>query len=449
MEAVLEEASLLKRAYWLINLRWFATAFLAAATFLAGIFWKIHLHDTALYSLAVCLVAYNFVLIVLLKTFAKSQKRDVSTSVQKIIVLQASADLVILTAVLHYCGGIENPFFFYFLFHVIIASVLFEKWLSYLEATLAVALFGLLILSECLGIIPHHGLQIFFPASLYKDGYYVAGIFFVFSTTVYLVSYMASSISDQLRKQQAGYRQVNALLQEKDHRQNEYVSRVTHDIKGHLSAVKSCLDLVTAKMVGPLNDKQLDLTQRASQRTTKCMAFVTALHKLSNLRLSDELEMKKFSLKKTVLDAIEAVENKAKDKAIHLTYNIEPEADDMYGNDVLIEETIANLLMNAVKYTFAGGSVKVDVAGHDDSVLVRISDTGIGIPTDEIGKLFAEFYRASNAKSVEKDGTGLGLSIAKEVVERHGGRIWAENQAGGGSIFSFTLLKSQRTEKMN
>jgi signal transduction histidine kinase len=184
--------------------------------------------------------------------------------------------------------------------------------------------------------------------------------------------------------------------------------------------------------------------QRADLRTSKCMAFVTALRRLSNVRLADELEMKNFSLKKAVLDAIEAVENKAKDKSLYLTHTITPAANDIYGNDVLIEETISNLLMNAVKYTPAGGSVAVDVTDAGDSILVRISDTGIGIPPDEIGKLFTEFYRASNAKRIEKDGTGLGLSIAKEVIERHGGRIWAQNREGGGSIFSLTLFKMPR-----
>jgi signal transduction histidine kinase len=442
MEPILEDISLLKRAYWLINLRWIAAAFLAASTFLAVSYWKIELDTRALYSLAAGLIAYNLVLVFLLKVFAELQKWVIHAS----IVVQAFADLSILTAVLHYSGGVENPFFLFFVFHVIIASVLFQRWLSYLEATLAVALFGLLILSEYLEIIPHHGLTGFISANLYSDSHYLLVVFFVFSTTVYLVSYMTSSISAQLNKQQSEYRRTNTLLQEKDRRQNEYVSRVTHDIKGHLSAVKSCLDIVTADMLGALNEKQRDMVQRANQRTSKCMAFVTALHRLSNVRLTGELEMEKFSLKDAVLDAIAAVEARAKNKAINLSYEIEESADEVYGNDVLIEETIANLLMNAVKYTPAGGSVKVDVAERPETVLVRISDTGIGIPPDEMGKLFNEFFRGSHARNIERDGTGLGLSIAKEVIERHGGKIWAENREGGGSVFSFTLLKAPPKE---
>ena len=321
---------------------------------------KIPLQTRALYGLAAFLVIYNFILLFLLKKISRSQDASVLASVRRIVVLQTLADLVILTAVLHFSGGIENPFFLYFLFHVIIASALFPKWLSYLEATLAVILFGLLISSEYLQLVPHYGLQGFFPATLFRDGPYVLGMFFVFATTVYLVSYMASSISEQLRRQQAGYRHVNALLQAKDYRQNEYVSRVTHDIKGHLSAVKSCLDIVTAKMVGTLNEKQFDLIQRAAQRTTKCMSFVKALRRLSNLRLTDKLEMENFSLKNAVIGAIAAVDQRAASKSISISYDIGQSAEYVYGNDVLIEETISNILMNAVKYTPDSGSIKIE-----------------------------------------------------------------------------------------
>lgn len=76
-----------------------------------------------------------------------------------------------------------------------------------------------------------------------------------------------------------------------------------------------------------------------------------------------------------------------------------------------------------------------------NSILIQIEDTGIGIPKDELSKVFDEFYRASNAKEVERDGTGLGLSIAKQIVERHQGKIWVESEEGKGSSFSIELPK--------
>ena len=97
------------------------------------------------------------------------------------------------------------------------------------------------------------------------------------------------------------------------------------------------------------------------------------------------------------------------------------------------------MLFNAVKYTPAGGRVGLEVKPDGDFVQVKIMDTGIGIPETALPHIFQEFYRAENARAVERDGTGLGLAFAKQVVERHGGRIWVENNPGGGSTFTFTL----------
>jgi two-component system OmpR family sensor kinase len=87
--------------------------------------------------------------------------------------------------------------------------------------------------------------------------------------------------------------------------------------------------------------------------------------------------------------------------------------------------------------------VGLEATPDGEFIKVRISDTGIGIPPAELPRIFEEFYRAENARAVERDGTGLGLAFAKEVIERHGGCIWAENNPGGGSTFTFTLPTSQ------
>ena len=88
---------------------------------------------------------------------------------------------------------------------------------------------------------------------------------------------MTTSITKQLHKQQADWEQANALLQQKDYYKSEYVMRLTHDIKGHLAAIESCLDVVLHHMGGEMSDKQRDLTERAYRRANKCMGFIKAL----------------------------------------------------------------------------------------------------------------------------------------------------------------------------
>jgi len=112
------------------------------------------------------------------------------------------------------------------------------------------------------------------------------------------------------------------------------------------------------------------------------------------------------------------------------------------GDQFSINEMITNLLFNAVKYTPENKTVRLEAKDQGDSVKIDFADTGIGIPADEVGSVFEEFFRATNAKASEKDGTGLGLSIVKQIVERHGGKISVESQEGQGTTFTVILPKS-------
>jgi signal transduction histidine kinase len=160
------------------------------------------------------------------------------------------------------------------------------------------------------------------------------------------------------------------------------------------------------------------------------------------MRLTANLEMDVFSLKDVIYDAVATVTNKARDKSIILNCNIETSIDKTFGNRYSIEEAIMNLLLNAIKYTPENGEITLSAKDQNDFVLMELADTGIGIPQDEIPRVFDEFYRATNAKKFEKDGTGLGLSIVKQIIERHGGKIWVDSREDIGTKFSFTLQKT-------
>jgi signal transduction histidine kinase len=412
-----------------------------AATFFAHNIMGVSVQDVPLYCIAGVLVLHNIISLLLLKRLLKTKADDIARPIKKIINLQISVDLVMLTILLHYSGGIENPIVIYFVFHMIIASILLSARESYLQATLAVSLITFLAGFEYKGIIPHYCLRGFVACNMGQGWIYVLGTVFILSATLYMVVYMTSSISTQLRKQEEAYRQVNLQLQQKDRIKDEYVLQLTHDIKGHLAAILSCLGVLANGIVGPLSEQQADFVDRAHDRTKKLTKFVKALLRLTEMRLSDKFEMASFPLKNTVSSTIESVRTKAEDKNINLSSSIEPTVDKVFGNQFSIEETITNLLLNSIKYTPANGTVQVLVKDNGQTVLVEISDTGIGIPENEIDKVFDEFFRASNARRVERDGTGLGLSIAKQTVERHGGNIWAESREGEGTKISFTLPK--------
>ncbi|MHC4260875.1 MAG: sensor histidine kinase [Planctomycetota bacterium] len=359
---------------------------------------------------------YNTVVLQVLNHLTRTHTGARCPKVKKVINFQISADLLALTVLLHYSGGVENPFVFFFVFHVIIASILLSVRDSYLQATFAVLLFGLLILLEYKQMIPHDCLTGFVSHCSYEDRLCVLGTFLVFATTLYLVVYMAGHIATRLRRAEKAQRKANLLLQAKDHIKDEYVLRVTHDIKGHLATIQSCLSVVANKILGPLDSRQAEFINTAHTRTVRLLHFVKTLLKLTEMRLSDNFDVK----------------TKADDKSITLQYNVEPSADKVFGNQFSIEEVVTNLLLNAIKYTPGGGTVSIGATNHSDCVQVQVADTGIGIPEEEQPKIFDEFYRATNAKMLERDGTGLGLSIVKHIVERHRGEISVESKQGIG-----------------
>ncbi|MEK6755008.1 MAG: HAMP domain-containing sensor histidine kinase, partial [Bacteroidota bacterium] len=243
----------------------------------------------------------------------------------------------------------------------------------------------------------------------------------------------------ELRKQEAALRQANLKLQEKDRIKDEYVSRVTHDIKGHLAAIQSCLYIASNESFGTLNEKQSDFMSRARNRTSQLTAFVKELLNLTQMRLSGRLEMQAFSLPDCISKALAGVANRAHEKSISVTSNVDPSVGQIVGNEFSINEMISNLLFNAVKYTPENRTVHLEAKGYDDHVLIDVIDTGIGIPADEIEHVFDEFFRATNAKKSEKDGTGLGLSIVKQIVKQHGGEVSVASQEGQGTTFTVTL----------
>jgi len=443
MEPDLINSRLVQRAHWMIRLRWIAAISVAVGTYFFGNVLAISMHRSALYGIAALLMLYNMAVFLLLCRLGRVSGQVSRSAVKKIISVQICADLLILTVLLHFSGGIENPFVFFFIFHMIIASILLSVRESYLQATFAVLLFGLMVLLEYSGNLQHHCLAGFVSHCSHRDKHYVLGTIFAFATTLYLVVYMSSYIAIRLRRAEQAALKANSLLREKDRIKDEYVFRVTHDIKGHVGAIQSCLGVVVNKTVDAVEGKAAEFVGRAHSRTKKLGNFVRALLVLTEMRLSDKLDMSDFSLVSTVENAVASVRNKAEDKSIALSCNLESSVDQIWGNQFSIEEMITNLLLNAIKYTPEKGNVTLNVKDRDGTVLIEIADTGIGIPDDEMGHVFEEFFRASNARKVERDGTGLGLSIAKYIVDRHGGEISVESGEKEGTKFTITLPKQR------
>lgn len=429
---------LTERLHWLIRLRWIAAVGVFLTTLVVNHVFKFSLAVAPLYTTAIILGAYNLLFLFLLRSI---KERESVAVINRIANTQISLDLLSLAVLIHFSGGVENPFLFYFIFHMIIASILLDRRASILQASFAVMLISGMVAAEYFGILPHYCLKKFIIYDQHRNFIYIAGVSFVFISTLYIAVYMATSISGRLKQRERALEETNLQLEEKDRIKSEYVLRVTHGIKEHLSAIQGCLEPVAEGITGGLNPGQFDLIQRAAHRTSKLMFFVKALLQITQIKLSKEIKMEYFSLEDAAAEAMDYTSSRAKDKFIPVNFTVEPGVGKIRGAREYIQETLTNLLVNSIKYTPRNGRVDIKISDKAGSVVIEISDTGIGIPKNELPRIFEEFYRASNAKEVERDGTGLGLSIAKHVIEMHNGKIWVESEEGKGSKFFIELPK--------
>jgi signal transduction histidine kinase len=444
VELIPQNIKYINGAYWLIRLRWIAIVWVFIATFSAKYIFKVQVQDIAFCIVAIALSLENIISLKFLSVFKHLRfKERFQRLVSRIINCQISFDLLALATIIHFSGGIENPIFVCFIFHMVIASILLKKMDSYIQATIGLLMLWTLALIEYSGIINHYSLWVHRVAEyhLYLDKSYIIETLTIFTFTSYVLVYMTNFIVGLLRKQEEAYQQANKLLNQKDKIKDEYVSRVTHNIKGHLTVIQTNLAIIKDKTFGSVDEKQIEFIDNAYNRTSKLSFFVNDLLKLTQMRLNEKPEIEEFSLREVISNVVESASKNAEAKSLNLIHHIDDNVNNIISNRFSMEELITSLLFNAIKYTPENGVVELNVTDHKDTIQIEVSDTGIGIPEAELPLIFNEFYRASNAKELIKDGTGLGLAMAKYIVHRYSGDISVTSKSGIGTKFKVTFPK--------
>jgi signal transduction histidine kinase len=360
---------------------------------------------------------------------------------------------------LHFSGGVENPFIFYFVFHIILASIVLHYRMVYLLATAMILIMGLLVGLEYAGAIPHVNLEGFAAPDLYKQETYVVAILLTLATILYATTYMTTGILGELRKRQRQVVQLRerllhkkteeleqassevAKLEEEKNRFLRFLGIAAHDLKAPLAAIQSYLGVMLGGFSGELTEKQRGMLERSSLRITQLLNLISDLLDIPRIETGQiVVEMKQISLRQVVRSSLADLRELAKQKGIKLKVELPQALPKIRGSSSRLQQVITNLVNNAINYS-PEGVVTIRVREEDNNIQVEIMDSGIGIPPEDLPRVFDDFFRASN---MEIKGTGLGLSIAKRIVEAHGGRIRCESpcpETSRGSKFTFTLPK--------
>lgn len=227
---------------------------------------------------------------------------------------------------------------------------------------------------------------------------------------------------------------------EVDKSKTEFVSLASHQLRTPLSAIRWYSEMLASEKLGVLNSQQKEYLQEIYQSNRRMIDLVNALLNVSRI------DMGTFAIEPVPTDIQEIAESvlrelyvKIQESSLNVTASYEENFPKVNVDPKLMRVIIQNLLSNAMKYTKKGGSIAFSLTKDAQNLLIKVSDTGVGIPKAVQDKIFVKLFRADNARVVESEGTGLGLYIIKSIIERGGGRTWFESEENKGTTFFVEL----------
>ena len=225
-----------------------------------------------------------------------------------------------------------------------------------------------------------------------------------------------------------------------DQAKTEFVSLASHQLKTPLSAINWYSEMVLEEEVGPLNEKQKEYLKNLYDANRRMVELVNSLLNVSRIDLGAfAVEPAPTDFSAVADEVLTELKPQIGLKKLRLDKEYDKQVPSINADPKLLRIIFQNLLSNAVKYTAPNGVIGLALKKEGDNVLIRVTDTGYGIPAADQGKIFTKLFRADNVRDKEAEGTGLGLYIVKAVVEAGGGRIWFDSLEGRGTSFFITL----------
>ena len=432
-----EPSELRERLVWIVRLRWRASAAIVAVILLTTAL-KVVTQPLALLALALTHVLGNV-------AFSRQTQRTTPETplrpLQDQMAAQIVFDLAVLTGLLHFSGGADNPFLLLSVFHMALAGMMLPQRFALGVGALATALYAAMIGGESLGLIPHHPLLVAgHPAGetsrlLWATPWYMVGYIGVYAmANVILILFVHDLVhrmrlADALRRQ---HEQV-AQAQERLARIGSLVAGVAHTIRNPLHGVLSCIDMLQTRMdADDTNSAEiLDLMTEGVNRIENVTSRLLVLAREAPAQEAP------VDLGILVQDALQFAEVRASARDVAVTVELAP-VPPMPAHAERLSEAVANLIDNAIDACRPGGKVTVRVlpmAAPLVGARIEVADTGHGIADEDIPKIFEPFF---TTKPVG-EGTGLGLAITRRVVEDLSGDIRVSSQIGMGTVFSIDL----------
>jgi signal transduction histidine kinase len=245
---------------------------------------------------------------------------------------------------------------------------------------------------------------------------------------------------ERLERQVRELSAANAELQEADRLKSQFLATLSHELRTPLTSIMGYLELFGRRTLGPMNEIQSEAITVMARNAETLTRHVNNLLYLQEVR-STQIKRVPIALHDLLRRVLVEYQKRTRDAAIELQIEIHPTAT-FLGDSLALEQAFRGLIDNAIKFSSRRGRVRVILTDEPSRVLLRVEDTGIGIPADHQEKIFLPFYQVDSSLARQHPGAGMGLAIVKHVVEAHGGQVTVRSAPGQGSAFTLVLPRT-------
>ncbi len=437
---------LVEQLLWLIQLRWIAVVGLLIATLIGNYVFSVLISPVPIYICAGVLLLCN----IFYYSVTTRKCSDVGLKDIVLGMVQIEADIVILTAILHFSGGIVNPFFLFYVFHVIIAAIILPRNLSCGVGLTTILLFGLLAVNELNGggSLGYYPLKLSAVGGLWRNPVYALGAFVAFAGTVMLAQYLTriivvrmtakhKSLEKDLRDRAEQITAINEMLKmtrvQMAHREKmvaigQMAAGIAHEIGNPLASLSSVVQYLCRKLGTHEEKEQLLLIECQVHRISDILKRMLSLSRPAThqYRWTDINEL--------IGNTLSLVKFDKRMQTITINNDVKSDLPTVWLNPQLFEQVLLNVFINAMDAMEARNGqqehiLEITKELKDTMVEIRVSDSGIGMSPQVAKRAFESFF---TTKEIGK-GTGLGLFISYNLVSEIGGTIKLESESDKGT----------------
>ena len=415
-----------RRNLFFIKLRYIAVIMLLLFNYLLenviDLYFTDEQHESILF-IALFLLFYN-----LLFHFSRKFLKNIPMTFNPLYLslLQIVIDLITLLILVHITGGIESPLKLFFIFHIIIGSLILPGYINYIITSVTIMAMAAISFAEYHGYTHHHAFGGLYETPLYDNPQYVLMRLIALGLMMFISAFLANRIANQLYIQEKQLMDALDEINKSEVKKQKYIMGVVHEIKTPIAATKSILTLIVDGFVGEVAQPIKEKLNRAIIRSTESLGMINNILRISRLRLIDEKISEEVNIYNLVNELLEENKERLSEKSISvIKESIGHKKRKIKGDKFLLQLAISNVISNAIKYTNNNGKMQITIKYMDEFLELSVCDDGIGVEEEELDKIFENYYRAKNIEAEYQEGSGVGLSLVREIIFQHRGEIIA------------------------